>query len=283
MKFYKGLVFICVILGLFIISGCIEEIETTKEQPEKASAVVEEQSQEEIIQDVGSFQVMYAPVINPDYNELQQIFEDRELFETIADSLNSFLVLPSDIPIVFGECGEMNAYYDPENSQIVMCYELIEYFAQLFSDYTESEEELDKAVLDTTFFVFYHEMGHSLIDILELPTTGKEEDAVDQLATIILIGGSEEGEEAVLNGAVLFFLSGVQADIEQLAFWDEHSLDMQRFYNLVCWVYGKNPGGYSYLVEEGYLPEERAVRCPSEYEQMLNSWDVLLSPYVKGW
>jgi Putative metallopeptidase len=43
----------------------------------------------------------------------------------------------------------------------------------------------------------------------------------------------------------------------------------------------KNPERHSYLVEEGYLPEDRAVRCGDEYEQMSNSWDTLLSPYVK--
>jgi Putative metallopeptidase len=106
---------------------------------------------------------------------------------------------------------------------------------------TETEEELIKASDDTTLFVFYHEMGHALVDVLRLPITGKEEDAVDQLSTLILAESDDqgEGEDAALNGAIWFFLTGSENEITESAFADEHSLGQQRFYNIACWVYGK--------------------------------------------
>jgi len=63
--------------------------------------------------------------------------------------------------------------------------------------------------------------------------------------------------------------------------WGEHSLSEQRFYNILCLVYGSNPEKFNFLVEDGDLPEERAEICPSEYERKVNSWDTLLSPYWK--
>ena len=41
----------------------------------------------------------------------------------------------------------------------------------------------------------------ALTHVLDLPITGKEEDAADQLSTYLLADGSDEGEQAVLEGA----------------------------------------------------------------------------------
>ncbi len=237
----------------------------------------------ETIQDLGDFKVVYGSVGDPVYKKWQQYFKESRTFETMTDELNEFLILPEDVTILLDECGERNAYYDPQDVQIVICYELIEYLDNSFYDVTETDEELIKASDDTTLFIFYHEMGHALVDILNLPITGKEEDAVDQLSTLILAESDDqgEGEVAALNGAIWFFLTGSENEITELAFADEHSLDKQRFYNIACWVYGKNPERNSYLVEDGILPEDRAVRCGNEYEQISNSWAALLSPYVK--
>ena len=35
------------------------------------------------------------------------------------------------------------------------------------------------------------------------------------------------------------------------------------------------------LVQQGFLPEPRAARCPSEWQQIDKSWSVLLEPYLK--
>ena len=161
-----------------------------------------------------------------------------------------------------------------------MCYELVILFIEDFAPYVSSLEELDHAILSTALFIFYHELGHALVDVLDLPITGREEDAVDQLSTLVLLSAGEEGREAALTGAVWFGLRA-SAATGQLPFWDEHSLDEQRFYNILCLVYGSDPESGHYLVEEGLLPQERAIRCPNEYEQMDSSWNQLLSGYLR--
>ena len=62
-------------------------------------------------------------------------------------------------------------------------------------------------------------------------------------------------------------------------FADEHSLDQQRVYSIVCWVYGSNEKKYSYL--EDILPESRLVRCHNEYNSLLKSWLQFLKPHVR--
>jgi len=65
------------------------------------------------------------------------------------------------------------------------------------------EKEIDAKVLQVGEFVFYHEMGHALVDAYQLPVLGKEEDAVDTLAAIVSADFLEEPESA-LAGAESF-------------------------------------------------------------------------------
>lgn len=227
----------------------------------------------------GKFQVIYHQVTNPEYQDLRDALAENKLFDILASVFNDILVLPQNVTVNLLECGEANAFYSPKKKAIFICYELMQDFANDFKDSAESDEELITNVLYTTTFVFYHEAGHALIDILDLPVTGKEEDAADQLATFILTLGGEEGEKIAMAAVKQFQIASERG--ENKNFWDEHSLDEQRFYNILCLLYGSNPEKYSDLVTEEILPESRAEGCPSEYEKVSKSWFKLLEPHMK--
>ena len=243
---------------------------------------------------VGKASVRYEAPETEAFKEIMTDLKARGVLEEVADSINEEINLPVNLALVAAECGEVNAFYDPNKRQITLCYELMEFFAGLhFTDAEESAEdgEVDgDKVLDSIFgathFVVYHEAGHALVHLLNLPITGKEEDAVDQLATLVLINADDDAStNAVLDGAYTFMLQGAASEAEEegaeLAFWDEHSLDPQRFYNITCWMLGSDPETFASFVEDEMLPEARAVRCPGEWEQISNAWGTLLKPYFK--
>ncbi len=206
------------------------------------------------IKDTGDFKVGFAP--EKGKKQKQKMDADmRQSLQGLADGLNTTFALPANVYIAVGECGESNAFYDSKKKQLLMCYELYAELDELFKDEYPKESERDEAVAGAFVFVFFHELGHALIDVYELPVTGKEEDAVDQLSTWILTDGSEDGELTAINGAIAFALLG-DGD-KELSFWDEHSLNQQRFYNTICLVYGQNPDKYSDFVKNGTL-----VVCP---------------------
>ena len=120
--------------------------------------------------------------------------------------------------------------------------------------------------------VFYHELGHALIDILGLPIFGQEEDAADVLS-IFLIDAFYEEESAVqlAYDAAFGFMGEAEASAE-IAFWDVHGPDLQRYYNTVCLFYGANPDEREDVAQDLGLPEERAEYCPDEYDQAAQSW-----------
>jgi Putative metallopeptidase len=248
-----------------------------------SSAAGNSQDQSKKAQGKGAFKAVYGPIKNKDYAQAQAELQKAKVLEGIAANLNKEIAIPTDVTLTFTECNAVNAFYDPEHQRVNMCWELVEHFYEIFKPDAKSEDELDDAVFGAVAFVFYHELGHALTHILDLPITGKEEDAVDQLSTLILADGSDEGEKSVIDGARWFMLEEEQndTDIDKLPFWDEHSLNQQRFFNIVCWLYGQNEKKYAYLVQKGVLPEERAARCEGEFAQLQKSWGKLLGPYLK--
>jgi hypothetical protein len=241
------------------------------------------------IPDRGDFKVVYEKTRNPDYQGLQQIFKETQLLEETVRALNDTLAMPADVTAALRECGTADAPYDADKRRISICYELIDSLSDLFTADVTSEEGIQQAgiaVAGATLFIFFHEAGHALIRLDALPVTGREEEAVDQLATLLLLDSGRQGEKAALDGATTFLAREKdvksQAALAKLAFWNAHALDQQRFANVICWVYGKNPVDFQYLVEDGTLPADRAPQCPGEYEQMAKTWDALLGPYLKG-
>jgi hypothetical protein len=280
------------LVGFILIAGCSTAPKTEQSNANTATAEADkggsiswgdDKGKVAKTQAKGFFKPMYAQVQDPERAKVRTSLQQDKVLEQICANLNQTVAIPNDITISITECGQPNAFYDPRQKQVSMCYELVEHFYNVFKPASENQEELDRSVQGAISFVFVHELGHALIDNLDLPVTGKEEDAVDQLATVVLVEGTENGEQSVLDGARSFYLQEQQggADLNNLPFWDEHSLGPQRFYNLLCWLYGHNEQKYRRLVEQGILPEDRAVRCPNEYNQISRSWRKLMDPHLK--
>ncbi len=106
-----------------------------------------------------------------------------------------------------------------------------------------SEEDAEAAAINVIMFFFYHEVGRGLVDVLSLPITGKEEDAVDQLSTFALSLDPGDGATTALDAALAFmaWAQEREAAVGEAVVWGEHSLNEQRYFNIVCWVSGGIP------------------------------------------
>jgi hypothetical protein len=231
--------------------------------------------------DDGDFVVAYAPVQNPAFAQLDKSFRQQRVLEDAARRLNKALTLPTDTTLTARDCGQINAFYQPNKKTLTICYELMEHFFRLFKSQGMTDEQANREMQNAITFVFFHELGHGLIDLYDLGVTGKEEDAVDQLATYVTV--EELGdEEAALAGAKAFLVESKNADSRNLPFYDEHSLGPQRFYNIICWLYGHDPDKYADVVEKGILPKSRAAHCSDEYAKFSRYWKKQLEPYRKN-
>lgn len=142
-------------------------------------------------------------------------------------------------------------------------------FAELHRD---SSEDLQAYVESNLLGIFYHELGHALVDVLNLPIFGQEEDAADVLSVFLIDAFYEEDTAVALAYDTAFgFLDEADAGGDPV-YWDVHGPDLQRYYNLVCIFYGANPGERDDVARDLGLPEERADSCPFEYDQAAASW-----------
>jgi hypothetical protein len=233
--------------------------------------------------DEGDFIVQHMEVAVPKYREIDRQVKEAGLLENAAAKLNRALALPADIRLRTKDCKEVNAFYDPNDRSVTMCYELMEHFFRAFKSSGLPDDKAYAKMNDAVRFVFLHEIGHALIDQYKLPVAGNEEDAADRCSAYINLKElGEEGLRAVYAAADAFAIESKQSENSSRSLADEHLLREQRFYNSLCMIYGSNPEKHSRIVDQGYLPKERATRCRGEYQRAVDSWINLLAPWRKN-
>lgn len=138
-------------------------------------------------------------------------------------------------------------------------------------------------VIANTLFTLYHETGHLLVDQLDWPIIGREEDVADNFATYALLGGKRRGYELALKDSAL----GWQLNDETYGgrreasdYYDEHSLDLQRAYQIVCLLVGNDRRTFAVTAQEWGMDRERQYRCQGDYEQIENSISRLLAAHA---
>lgn len=225
----------------------------------------------------GTFTVTYGGTSNADFQNARQLFDAYQVFESLAQGFSESLVLPHDVPVFVTECGFANAYYDPYNHRIVMCYEQLAEFAAMARDKQLQDVDLTEFVIGAGSAFLIHEIGHALVEILDLPITGREEDAVDDLATTTLLGLGQNGILAAYSYAGYW---GQWGDEFSGAQWGEHSLPLQRMYRAYCLIYGSDSQNHGHLLET--LPSDKAARCSAEYERASSSWARILGPHLRS-
>ena len=145
-------------------------------------------------------------------------------------------------------------------------------------------------VVGNLLFVLGHETGHAVIREMGIPVTGKEEDAADIFSTLMALLCEEGfGDRVLANAALGWFLSdrrerrdqrGRQASTEA-KYYDEHGMDLQRAYSVVCMMVGSNPEKFATVAVAAKLPPERRRTCRDDYLNAKWSWDQVLQAHLR--
>jgi hypothetical protein len=139
-------------------------------------------------------------------------------------------------------------------------------------------------VTGNVLFVLGHETAHALISEFGIPVLGREEHAADALATIVSLKMSNAfADKVVVNAARGWFLSDQRdrkAGIPH-SFYDEHGMDLQRAYNIVCLMVGGAPDKSEKLANEVKLPDQRQGTCQGDFSNASWSWGQVLKPHMR--
>jgi hypothetical protein len=147
------------------------------------------------------------------------------------------------------------------------------------------KRQLVEFVTGNTLFVVAHELGHGLINELNMPVLGREEDAADSFAVVTALKlGTAFSERVLLDAAKGLVLSSTRDKKEgtALAFYGAHGLDLQRAYNVVCFMVGSDPEKYKTLAADAELPEGRQEACVYEWKNTSWSWEEMLKKHLRA-
>jgi len=129
-------------------------------------------------------------------------------------------------------------------------------------------------------FTLYHEVAHLLIDKLELPVLGKEEDAADNIATWILLDKKTPEANQALEDAVLgWVLTGRSYDdyFDGADYVSGYSPDRHRAMQIACLMVGADGAAFRRMARAYDIPEDRQQSCFYDYELMDRTLNSLLA------
>jgi hypothetical protein len=238
-----------------------------------------------------AFEYEYAAPESPDLQRIHARVREADLLHRLPEvqAIDGMFLLPRRLRYVTAECGEFGAFYRPDAGEIVLCYETLRTL------YERGREQQQTGQLEQDYplrytranvrFIVLHETGHALVDLLDLPVTGRQEDAVDQLAAMLMLhfAGLDETPDQVIGNlrmAADWMLVRSTGAYDLDAYADEHALGEQRYFNLQCLIYGTDPAGYGGIVGAGDLTPARAKGCPRETQAVGRAWLRLLLPHL---
>jgi Putative metallopeptidase len=134
-------------------------------------------------------------------------------------------------------------------------------------------------------FVVLHEMAHVAITQMGLPVLGRAEDAADSYAALRLIrSGTDFSHRVLIEAAEGWFMADRrdQKMGDKVAYYDEHGLNQQRAYQIVCLMVGSDDEKFKDLARQTNLPDERRDGCTGDYSNAAYSWDLVLKPHRRA-
>jgi Putative metallopeptidase len=154
-------------------------------------------------------------------------------------------------------------------------------FKKLSPKYLQAVTEF---VIGNTLFVMLHELGHAVTNQLKIPVLGRKEDAADMFAATRLIKFNKDFTDGALDAAARGWFMTDRRDTktgDQVPYYDEHGLDQQRAYQIVCLMVGTGDPKYQALADETKLPKDRQKSCSGDYADASGSWDAAMMPYLR--
>ena len=128
-----------------------------------------------------------------DNQSIRQTLLSSQVLQESIDLINQNWPLEDDILLKMG--GEEDPYYDPETSTIYFSYYFANEIVQRFNEAypSASSQEQERFMISGVVHTLFHEYAHVLVDYLNLPVLGREEDAADSFASYVLLTLMDNG------------------------------------------------------------------------------------------
>ncbi len=228
------------------------------------------------------------------YQALYERVKKRAVLEEISEFLSP-LKLKKKLIFETTSCGVVNAFYDPTDQTVHLCYEMLDWIENVAAVSPDKLKQTPdapprgllpgvtraEAIVGAIGGVALHETGHAVFDIQQIPRLGREEDAADMVAGFVMLQFGSEVARVMIKGMfnVTYNWQAESPNISVAALADSHSLALQRGFAILCLAYGKEPDTFKDLAQ-AWLPAARQPSCAREYRQAENAFRKTILPYV---
>ncbi|MDJ1171312.1 DUF4344 domain-containing metallopeptidase [Roseofilum sp. BLCC_M154] len=233
----------------------------------------------------GRVRVVYHEGTDARSREVIEGLRQIGAFDEAATTITNGYYLPEDITINIQQCDSFNSSYNSISKSIRLCINLL----------TETYDTLKEAGLDDLLedwrfnfrsqkiavsgflFVFYHELAHALMDVFDERPMGMtaEEIEADTIAALLFTDSSKEDKQATL----IWFGWLISTDEDKKpAYYDEHPVTEQRFYNIYCLWHGEDPTLFGNDLARNTL-QSREIKCSYEYENAQKEFNRMMEPH----
>jgi len=131
-------------------------------------------------------------------------------------------------------------------------------------------------VIGSLRFIIFHELAHLLVKEYDIPILAREEDMADTYATFAL---TPHGRREELEAPIRFWLiQAYRTGKAPIIWWDEHSLDHQRAFQIACLLAGYSSERFGRLPAAFGAPAERIRGCATESAVTADGWRRTLLP-----
>lgn len=220
-----------------------------------------------------AYEAPASPELRPIYEQLKSLGALEQL-QLLMEPLR----LPKPLTVRTAECGPEPQAYTP-GGPVTICYEVLDQVAKLVKQHSR-DPIYQQTLLNGAFIQnALHNAALGIFDALGVPIWGREFDAADRLAALIMTQFGEDVMAATVESTTQIFQWSNRTWTGR-DFASTASPEAQRFFNYLCIAYAASPYDYDYLVRGGTLPKERAERCDGEYQQIKKAFDLRIMPFV---
>lgn len=226
--------------------------------------------------------IVYEEPTDPRHLPIRQAMQERRILETVGALLSAFR-LPRELTVEVKGCsGRETAWYAFDTA--MFCYEYVE-LIQRHSPKVATPGGVARAdaIVGAVIDTILHEAGHGVIDLLDIPVLGREEDAADFFSIYLLLQFPPDDARRLVQGVAFTMGSEARAEVGEKPrpqmFAGPHAMNAQRHYNVLCLSYGANPALFDHALPAG-LPPWRARYCGDEWSLLKRSFDKLILPHV---
>jgi hypothetical protein len=235
--------------------------------------------------------IEYVAPIDAAHKPLYDLLREHQTLERVKELIVP-VRWPRPLRLELKGCeGEANAWYF--EAVVTVCYEYLDdMWIRANSSRRPSNISREDAFVGPLVDTFLHEVSHALFDLLKIPLLGREEDAADYIAAYHVLQFPKEKKRRLVLGSAYAYARELRVrtprDLTRprlsfghhATFADVHGTPAQRLFNLLCVAYGSDKELFAHVVEQGFLPQDRADFCEDEYRQIDFAYRTLIAPHV---